>query len=241
MGDICREARPWQLAFWSLEKQTESSQSNFFHVDYLSGKNAYPNSWKMTPSKYLFFALNFIMKPSQKMEPSLGQGSCISSKASLFFQGFGCKARIWIRAEGEVFVSADGDLGAFPSRLILPFVDASRAEPQYGEVERLQVSCDDILHLWDCIKLGCKLELWEKENTCINLKPSENKGLSQRRFCGVGISPSSNTVWYCSFLAFVLRSLFYVAQQMIETCCKYVWKVSSRQLSTTASKRRCST
>lgn len=44
---------------------------------------------------------------------------------------------MWIRGDREVFVSADRDLGAFPSPLILPFVAASIAEPQCGGVERV--------------------------------------------------------------------------------------------------------
>lgn len=92
LWDICTEPGSCQLAFSSLEKHLEGSQPSSLLVGYLNGKNASRNRWKMTASEYpwlCFIALNFAMKPSQKMEPSSGQSSFASH------QGPPCSLKIW--------------------------------------------------------------------------------------------------------------------------------------------------
>jgi len=56
----------------------------------------------LSASDYLVCHSILIMKSSWKTEPSFGQCS-FASKISLFFEGFGYKAGIWLRAEGEVY------------------------------------------------------------------------------------------------------------------------------------------
>lgn len=48
--------------------------------------------------------------------------------------------------------------------------------------------------VYESLSSSCKLLLQKKEIALIKLRSGENKGLAQRGFCDVGISPGRNVV-----------------------------------------------